>query len=219
MCLACPATVDLRRNLRRTTCFVKLLSRSLGISEAAAQIIGLNLSLFLMSLIRVTMMLSQGQRPIQDLLDSLSAEELDSCGQGPLRTNCGLGGPLGTNVDELGGQYAPHQDTSAYPEGSLYDRCKGNSTASSSRCSIETPPTLFPRILLSSPPSADCYKKTPQWSTFHNNNEAELELRKMEDWLTVDDEVDHIPSTPPSLLTSSDDNMSANKFIIWFLIS
>ena len=84
---------------------------------------------------------------------------------------------------------------------------------------LKLPPTLFPRILLSSPPSADCYKKTPQWSTFHNNNEAELELRKMEDWLTVDDEVDHLPSTPPSLLTSSDDNMSANKFIIWFLIS
>jgi hypothetical protein len=71
----------------------------------------------------------EGQRPIQDLLDSLSAEELDSCGQGPLGTNCG---PLGSNVEELGGQYTSHQGTSAYPEGSPYDRCKGNSTASSS---------------------------------------------------------------------------------------
>ena len=82
------------------------------------------------------MMLSQGQRPIQDLLDSLSAEELDSCAQGPLGTNCGQG-PLGSNVEEHGGQYSsPQQGTSAYPEGSSpYDRCKGNSTASSSRCS------------------------------------------------------------------------------------
>ena len=157
------------------------------------------------------MMLSQGQRPIQDLLDSLSAEELDSCGQGPLGTNCG---PLGTNVEELGGQYASHQGTSAYPEGSLYDRCKGNSTASSSRCSNHSLPNPFsPRMLLSASVTEDCYKKTPQWSRF--DYEADLQLKKMEQWLTVDDEVGHLPSTPPYLLTSSDDNMSGNKYIIW----
>ena len=88
------------------------------------------------------MLLWQGQGPIQDLLDSLSAEELDSCG-GPIRTNVKelggyLGGPLATNADELGGptgQYGASQATSSYPEGSLYERGKGTSTASSSRYS------------------------------------------------------------------------------------
>ena len=77
---------------------------------------------------------------------------------------------------------------------------------------MQSTPTLFPRSRLqSATPSVteDCYKKTPQWSTF--DYEAE-KVKTMERWqLTVDDEIDHLPSTPPYLLlTSSDDNMSGN---------
>ena len=89
------------------------------------------------------------------------------------------------------------------------------------------PNAFFPTsILLSSPlVTEDCYKKTPQWMRL--NYEAEQvkkmdqqwlavddeigQMKKMQHWLAVDDEVDHLPSTPPYLLTSSDDNMSGNK--------
>ena len=89
-----------------------------------------------------------------------------------------------------------------------------------------TPKLFFTRILLSTPSvSEDGYKKTPQWLNL--DYEAEQmkkmdhwlrvddevgQIKKMEhQWLTVDDEVDHLPSTPPYLLNSSDDNMSGNR--------
>ena len=73
------------------------------------------------------------------------------------------------------------------------------------------PNAFFPTsILLSSPlVTEDCYKKTPQWMRL--NYEAEQVKKMDQQWLAVDDEVDHLPSTPPYLLTSSDYNMSGNK--------
>ena len=168
----------------------------------------------------------QGQGPIQDLLDSLSAEELGSCG-GSLRHNHHFGHRhhyhhhhhhhhititiltilrTNPNVEELGsmGQYsAPHQGSS-FSEGSPYERGKDNSTASSSRWETPTSPNTHSlRTLLASHGTLENYA-----NTFYH--EA-ARLKNLDQWLTSNDEVDYLPSTPPSLLTSSEENMSGGE--------
>ena len=71
-----------------------------------------------------------------------------------------------------------------------------------------TPP--FHRTLLSTPVTEDSYSKTPHWPAFDHEAE-QLPIKKLEQWFSTDDEVDHAPSTPPYLITSSDDNMSGNQ--------
>ena len=110
------------------------------------------------------------------------------------------------NVEDLGsmGQYAPPHQGSSFSEGSPYERGKDNSTASSSRWKTPSSPnTHSSRTLLASHGTLENYA-----NTFYH--EA-ARLKNLDQWLTSNDEVDFLPSTPPSLLTCSEENMSGGK--------
>ena len=110
------------------------------------------------------------------------------------------------NVEDLGsmGQYAPPHQGSSFSEGSPYERGKDNSTASSSRWKTPSSPnTHSSRTLLASHGTLENYA-----NTFYHEADR---LKNLDQWLTSNDEVDFLPSTPPSLLTSSEENMSGGE--------